>query len=49
MEMEMYAGALYISLLLTFACIIFTVLHWMQGGLVARKVSICPSVKCMDC
>jgi len=23
----------------------FTALHWMQGGLVTRKLSVCPSVR----
>ena len=26
------------------ALLIFTALHWMQGGLVRRKLSVCPSL-----
>jgi len=28
---------------------VFTALHWMQGGLVVRKASVCLSVKNVDC
>ena len=32
-----------------FLFIIFTALHWMKVGLVARKVSVRPSVKHVNC
>jgi len=39
-----------VSLIITVgAYYLVTALHWMQGGLVRRKLSVCLSVKRMDC
>jgi len=40
-----FYSTIYIDLFSLQVLRIFNALHWMQGSLVARKVSVCPSVK----